>query len=295
MTDNIYPPPLSRSEVLDKLSSLRRKYGDWTAHNIEILDGIYTISDQVFDRSLERAKVYYDFIKLFSNKKLEDCRVLDLGCLEGGISIRLAQWGAKLLGVDVRESHLMKARFASEILKLDDRIEWINSDINDSKFWDECGTFDIVVCSGLLYHLDHDDIPLLLARIFKSCLKDSILILILIFSNAQRVCQIDKWSALWGSFWQEHPKGLGLAQRLAKGWSSFKNDNAFWLTERSLTNLVISSGFSAFVKPLYPYHEWNHKNRDIWVALTNDTLSTQLPSKTEPDNRPILSTDQHDS
>ena len=38
------------------------------------------------------------------NKKIKGKKVLDLGCLEGGIAIRLAEKGAKVIGVDVERA-----------------------------------------------------------------------------------------------------------------------------------------------------------------------------------------------
>ena len=126
-------------------------------------------------RSSERAFVYSQLIMFFSIRKLEDCRILDLGCLEGGIGIRLAQKGASVVGVDVREGHLIKAKFSSDALGLQDRIKWVKSDITKD-FLIQAGSFDIIVCSGLLI-MDSVDLPILFERIFNSCSKDALLII----------------------------------------------------------------------------------------------------------------------
>ena len=290
MSPDYMPDHLSNnSELLSQLKSIRCTHGCWTAHNIEISPGLFTISEDVPDRSSERAFVYLQLIKLFSNRKLEDCRILDLGCLEGGIGIRLAQKGASVVGVDVREGHLIKAKFSSDALGLQDRIKWVKSDITENDFWFQAGSFDIIVCSGLLYHMDAADLPILFERIFNSCSKDALLIIDTNISPTPRQSvQLTSGQIVCGSFWEEHPKGLSLVQRLSKGWSSFRNDRAFWLTERSLTNLVIRSGFTAFVKPLYPYHEWNHINRDIWLALATDKIDKVHPLRSDPDLRTVL-------
>ena len=73
---------------------------------------------------------------------------------------------------------------------------------------------------------------------------------------------------------------------MAKDWSSLNNNEAFWLTERSLTNALILSGFGSVLKPLYPYHEWGHKTRDIWAAMPGESDPKGLPLRKEPDQRP---------
>ena len=285
MSDHLF----SKLDLTSQLNFIRDTQGCWTAHNIEISPGLFTISEEVRDRSSERAFVYYQLIKLFCDRRIDECRILDLGCLEGGIGIRLAQKGASVVGVDVREGHLIKAQFSSDALGLQERIKWVKSDITENDFWSHTGTFDVIVCSGLLYHMDSGDIPILLERIFNSCAQNALLIIDTNISPTPRQSvQLANGQTICGALWDEHPKGLSLVQRLAKGWSSFRNDRAFWLTERSLTNLVISSGFTAFFKPLYPYHEWNHINRDIWVAFASDKIDKVHSLREDPDLRHFL-------
>ena len=58
------------------------------------------------DRARQRANIYYSLIDKFTKGGIEDKKILDLGCLEGGISLFLATKGAVCTGIDVREAHL---------------------------------------------------------------------------------------------------------------------------------------------------------------------------------------------
>ena len=84
--------------------------------------------------------------KIFAPSNSKQLRVLDLGCLEGGISINLAQAGMNVVGVDV-EGHIRKCEFVSDQLNLNDKITWLIGDVNDASLWDSLGYFDVIICS----------------------------------------------------------------------------------------------------------------------------------------------------
>ena len=50
---------------------------------------------------------------------------------------------------------------------------------------------------------------------------------------------------------------------------------------------IIILGFSYVYKSLYPYHEWGHKNRDIWLATPGEDNKRDIAFRTDPDDRPI--------
>ena len=76
-------------------------------------------------------------------------RVLDLACLEGMTAIEFAKRGATTVGVEIRDHHLDKARMVADALGLD-KSSFSTDDIRNVTP-DKYGTFDIVICSGILY------------------------------------------------------------------------------------------------------------------------------------------------
>ena len=64
--------------------------------------------------------------------------VLDLGCLEGGIAIKLTS-RHEILGTDVR-GHIRKCEFASTQLNLNDNCSWLIGDVTDDSFWQSLGS-----------------------------------------------------------------------------------------------------------------------------------------------------------
>ena len=173
------------------------------------------------------------------------------------------------------------------VLRLNHRCRWIQGDVTDSGLWDRLGYFDLVICSGLLYHLDAGDLIPLLQHINTSCKKRGMSLIDTNIAPAPLTSvELPGQPRLWGCHWEEHQPGTNEEERLAAGWSSYLNNQAFWLTERSLTNAIVSAGFGTVLKPLYPYHEWGHQTRDVWIALPGQTNPAGLALREDPDPRP---------
>lgn len=78
--------------------------------------------------------------------------ILELGCLEGGLTIRLAERpGVRVTAVDSRAENLDRARLVCRIAGVE-RVTLEQADL-ESKPLADFGPHDAVFCSGLLYHL----------------------------------------------------------------------------------------------------------------------------------------------
>ena len=277
---------MMQMQLTEKFKQIKDLYGEWSAHNIKLDSNISTMDDGIGERYIERANIYKVFIQSELNKKLSRLKVLDLGCLEGGISIELAKEGACCTGIDVRDSHLVKARFASDVLGLKKRCKWINADVTSSNAWQKTTRYDVIILSGLLYHLDIKDILPFLKRLRSNCSKKSMMIVDTnITSKYLNSYMLNENLTVWGRNWKEHKTDDTYEDRLSRGWSSMSNNTAFWLTERSLVNMLVSADFGFVYKPLYPYHEWGHKNRDIWIAKPGSASKMDYPLRSDPDIR----------
>jgi ubiquinone/menaquinone biosynthesis C-methylase UbiE len=94
-----------------------------------------------------------------------DARALDLACCEGWFAHRLLDWGAdEVLGVDVREQSIVRAELVRDYLELDaERLRFQTADVLTLTA-EELGSFDVVLCLGLIYHVEHPMGVLRLAR-----------------------------------------------------------------------------------------------------------------------------------
>jgi tRNA (mo5U34)-methyltransferase len=96
----------------------------------------------------------------FSPERLREIRCLDVGCHEGYYSVAAAQLGVRdVLGLDIREESLQRARFVANSLGLPGvRFEHCNAeDVSAAKF----GEFELTFFLGLLYHVEN---PMLCLR-----------------------------------------------------------------------------------------------------------------------------------
>jgi SAM-dependent methyltransferase len=86
--------------------------------------------------------------------RLPEVRAIDVGCHEGFYSVAMARRGVKsVLGVDVREESLAKARFVGAALGLAN-VEWRRANCEDLRV-EETGEFELCLFLGLLYHLEN--------------------------------------------------------------------------------------------------------------------------------------------
>lgn len=92
-----------------------------------------------------------------------DASGLDLACSEGGFSHRLLEWGAgRVLGIDVRAENIRRAELIRDYFGIDpQRLSFQVRDVFDL---DHLETFDVVLCLGLIYHLENPVGALRVAR-----------------------------------------------------------------------------------------------------------------------------------
>jgi ubiquinone/menaquinone biosynthesis C-methylase UbiE len=92
--------------------------------------------------------------------RLPEIACLDVGCHEGFYSIAMARMGVgKVVGVDVRETNLRRARFVAEALNLS-QVSFRQGNCEKLSAEKE-GRFDLTLFLGLLYHLEN---PMLCLR-----------------------------------------------------------------------------------------------------------------------------------
>ena len=220
--------------------------------------------------------------KRFKSEKLRGLKVLDLGCLEGGISIPLAKEGCKCIGVDVRERHLIKANFAAEILGISKKCKWSKGDVTKKDFWKGIGRFDIIICSGLLYHIDAVDIIPLLRNIHRAC-KPKAMIIVDTNISLNQLHHLRMRIRGIGVVTGKSMKSAGEKERNDASWSSYENNETFWLTEE-----VLQMHFCKWLTCLQStiaFHEWGHQSRDIWLAYPSVDGSCNCEYRNDPDTR----------
>ena len=114
--------------------------------------------------AVKRSNMY---VKNWIAKESKGKVFLDYACGNGGNAIFAAQRGAALsLGFDISSVSVKNARDAAVAVGLNDKIRFFQADAENTKLPDN--SIDVVVCSGVLHHLDLSYVFPELRRILKT-------------------------------------------------------------------------------------------------------------------------------
>jgi SAM-dependent methyltransferase len=252
---------MSDPDVRPEKQAVEGRFGPWTSHNIALTEDVYTMERGVVAGSEVRLRQIVQLVCDISPKPVAELRILDLGALEGLFALEFARRGARVVAVEGREANLEKMRFAQTSLRLDD-LELHLEDVR-ALSRDRFGEFDVVLCLGLLYHLDAPDVFGLLQRIRDVCRMCAIVeTRVHRFGTARREF---RGRSYFGVVGLEPPPDTPALSRTAL-WSSIGNPRSFELTRASLCNALVDSGFSSVLECHEPPH-LTDEPRGTFVAL----------------------------
>ena len=249
----------SSVEINEKTQKFIDERGAWTAMAIKLADGTYTRRPAVDYRLKRLVQCAEDLVK----KPLKDCRVLDLACLEGHYAIEFALRGAEAVGIEARDVNLEKCEYAREMLTLD-RVRFVKDDVR-SLSRAKYGLFDIVICSGILYHLPAHDAVEFIRQLAETC--SGVLLLDTYVSLYGRERSIVGRRELRGHFYFEHNNSDDTRTRSERLWASIDNVTSFWVTQASLLNLLSEAGFTSVLEVLTPPTPGFPKDRKTYAAV----------------------------
>jgi SAM-dependent methyltransferase len=246
------------------------EHGEWTAHDIRLGDGVSTLPGRDADPS--RLRRVLQLVADLGGRPLSELRVLDLGALEGQYAVEFALHGAEVVAIEGREANAAKARLAAEVLELDN-LEVRQEDVRGLSA-ERHGRFDVVLCLGLLYHLDEDDVFPFLDRLAEVC--TSLLILDThVGLHPRRVYRHDGHDYRGVTF-VEHSPQASTAQRQRSLWAALDNEESFWPTRASLLNALQRSGFTSVLECGVPAMA-APRDRITLAALRGSTVELRSP------------------
>ncbi|MGH2808693.1 MAG: class I SAM-dependent methyltransferase [Actinomycetota bacterium] len=136
--------------IREKIDSFERWHYQFT------LDGHVTPihPPQRVNAHEQRKRYFFDPLVELCGGSLAGKRVLDLGCNAGFWSLEALTRGADyVLGVDGRQMHVDQANFVYEVKGIDkSKYDFRLANVFELDP-DDLGTFDIVLCLGLMYHV----------------------------------------------------------------------------------------------------------------------------------------------
>jgi tRNA (mo5U34)-methyltransferase len=138
-------------EILDRIQSFPRWHYefDLRGHRTPVA------SPHWADRHAKRLAYFFDPLVALCGGSLSGKRVLDLGCNAGFWSLLAVDAGcAEVVGIDARQMHVDQANFVFEVKEVaPHKYRFLCGDVYEILSATNLGTFDIVLCLGLLYHL----------------------------------------------------------------------------------------------------------------------------------------------
>ncbi len=269
---------MNAEEITERRAALIEKYGPWTAHNIHLGHGIYTMGrddphyEEVirgYARSLRRmSQIASDL----TGRDVGSLRVLDLACLEGIYAVEFALRGAEAVGVDAREGHVAKACLAKDALGLDS-LTFRRDDVGNLSL-ERYGRFDVVLCIGILYHLEAADAIRLLERIYEVC--GRVAIIETQFALTGEASHTHAGREYRGWVYKEHEPEASTEQKEKSAWASIDNNNSFWFTRPSIYDLLGDAGFTTAYSCALPQMPGQIADREVFVAVKGRAVSDPL-------------------
>ncbi len=270
--------PLSDDVLRQRLSTQ-----EWTAHNIRLTEDLSTLpSLPDFMATDLRLHAILRVMSLLYRDEYTGLRIADLGCLEGGFALALAQRGGAVLGVEARARNLGKCLLLKEHFSLPN-LDFVEADVKDFRR-DVFGEFDVVLALGILYHLSE---PAAWLRQIAEATRAVLIVdshyapsddaalakldpRIAHLGAIERIA-VDGWT-YEGRWFEEYQTE---AQRDAMLWASYSNPRSFWLTKESLLTGLVRSGFDLVLEqhdysvPSYKFLTEGYP-RGLFIAIKID-------------------------
>lgn len=257
---------------------IEEKYGQWTAHNFSLGHGVFTIRDEVVGDEVKLRRIV-QIVADICNRPVSALKVLDLACLEGMYSIEFASQGAQVCAIEGRETNLEKARFSAQVLSLSN-VEFHHDDVRNLRA-EKHGRFDVVLCLGILYHLNDPDVFSFLENVFAVCQRVAIIDTHISPHPVQSFSYQGR--KYWGTTVREHASEASREEKQKALWASLDNATSAYLTQPSLYSLLYDLGFTSVYECHVPQEPQKPPDRVTLVAIKGTTLPPvicpQLPSE----------------
>jgi len=146
-------------------------------------------------------------------------------------------------------------------------------------------SYNVIICAGLLYHLDAADQLPFLQALQHRC--SALTIVDTHFAiDAPDEYQCHDGHVFRGRFIQELVPDAASDSRDAM-WAGLLNEKSFWLSESSLVNALYLAGFGLVASVGQPFLAWPWKDRGTWIAYSRADSGSHFRGRmmVEPDLR----------
>lgn len=227
----------------------------WTSHNFRVSAEHTTmdVAEQPLVGDLVKTRTIKRTLRRFMGRdgSLAGRRVIDLGCLEGGIALEMAREDMDVLGVEGRAANFEKCRLLADYFALP-TLRFEHLDVKQLSPATH-GHFDAALCLGLLYHLDD---PAGFLRTLATMIRPGGVIFLdthvapvepaaladCLFREAlSELTEIalgeQRYAGRWFHEYDEHAAGSD------NEWAAVSNHRSFWPTHDALLRALYHAGF----------------------------------------------------
>ncbi len=221
----------------------------FTAHNIQLPDGtltrpgVPTTAQEPVTRAVLRTLDIF-----FPPAARTQASIVDLGCLEGGYTVEFARAGFQATGLEARQLNYARCQLVATELGLGN-LQFVRDDARNLANYP---LFDVIFCSGLLYHLDR---PATYLRLLAQRSR-RLLILQTHYSLPRSVppqfqlSELVQHDGYWGRWYREFSDDPDPGEVEASNWSSYGNARSFWLERNHLLQAIRDAGFQTVYEQL---------------------------------------------
>jgi tRNA (mo5U34)-methyltransferase len=242
-------------------------------YNVRLAPGLFTTPNGDFGTGELLIHSVTQAVADVCRKPLEQLRVLDLGCHEGGYAVEFGLHGATVVGVEGRLKNVVKAQFIGETLGLQN-VRFVHGDVRDISE-DTLGRFDVVLCLGILYHLEAADAVRLLERCHSIC--DDVTVIRSAIGLSVNTKTVVDGHDYRGRLYREDVRAQG---------ASLDNPSSILPSRASLLNLLSELGYTSVVEILNPAVPTQDDARDsITVAALK---GAHVPFRSLPEMDSVL-------
>ena len=202
-------------------------------------------------------------LKYFTKDELKKYSILDIGSFDGWVLHQLSDLPfAKMVGVEPREKNILKGKKVRGILKIENNVEYRVGSVES--LGDE--KFDIVICAGVLYHVE--SIPYAIKKIRESC-KRMVFIESRCISSEYITADLKKEIEMRDIVYQFEEGICGItAQKFESGYHDGSATHSTIVNVPTTETLVMNLKASGF--------------QDIEVVVDNDTYRTEVWGNKRP-------------
>jgi SAM-dependent methyltransferase len=219
-------------------------------------------------------------------KPWSQLRILDLGSYQGAFALEFALQGAQVVAIEGREASNAIAAAAARLRNLSN-VEFITDDVRNLSLARH-GAFDVILCSGILYHLPAEDGCEFVHAIAQVCKHLTIIDTHVGLRNFRPTVSCEwRGRTYFGTAFREHSPGDDVTTKLSRSLASLDNPSSFWMTKPSLLNLFRDVGFTSVSEILRPQSFLDFADRLTFAAIKGEPqhsfMSPELEATPEGD------------